>query len=61
MKLRWSRNEATAGWSAIWALALIAAAFLFKRSVAFYWVTVPIFVAAVTQILWRTERQGKRC
>ena len=61
MKLRWSRNVSSAGWSAIWALALIAASFLFKRSVAFYWVTVPIFVAAVTQVIWRSEQRGKWC
>lgn len=61
MKLRWSRNGSSAGWSAIWALALIAASFLFKRSVAFYWVTVPIFVAAVTQVIWRADQRGKWC
>ena len=61
MKLRWSRSGASARWSAIWALALIAASFLFKRSVAFYWVTVPIFVAAVTQVIWRAEQRGKCC
>lgn len=61
MKLAWSRNEGAAGWSAIWALALIAGAFLFRHSPAFYWIEAPIFVAAITHILWQTEQRGNCC
>ncbi|HET9399981.1 MAG TPA: hypothetical protein VFO34_03435 [Candidatus Acidoferrales bacterium] len=61
MKLAWNRNGAAAGWSAIWALALIAGAFLFKHSSQFYWIESAIFVGAITHILWRTEQRGGCC
>lgn len=61
MILRWNRSGAAAGWSTIWALALIAGAFLFKHNGEFYWIEAAIFVGAITHILWRAEQRGDRC
>lgn len=61
MKLRWHRDGSAAGWSAIWALALIAGAFLFKHSGEFYWIEAAIFAGAITHILWRSDRRGTCC
>jgi hypothetical protein len=55
------RRDSAVGWSAIWALALLAGAFLFRRSAAFYWIEAPLFVAAITHILWMSDAQARRC
>jgi hypothetical protein len=47
-------------WSIVWAIALVAAAFVFKHSPALNWVEGTIFVAAITHVLWNA-RCRPRC
>jgi len=44
-------------WSLVWAIALMAAAFLFKHNPAHYWIEATLFVGATTHLMWNYERR----
>jgi hypothetical protein len=43
-------------WSLIWAIAMIAAAFVFKRNPANYWIESALVVGALTTVVLKSQR-----
>ena len=43
-------------WSLVWALAIIAAAFLFKGHPAEYWIEVGLIIGALTFVVLKRRR-----
>jgi hypothetical protein len=43
-------------WSLVWAVAMIAAAFVFKGNQANYWVESALVVGALTTVVLKTQR-----
>jgi membrane protein YdbS with pleckstrin-like domain len=43
-------------WSLVWAIGIIAAAFLFKRNPANYWVESALVVGALTTVVLKAQR-----
>ncbi|MGC2804138.1 MAG: hypothetical protein WCA41_20045, partial [Candidatus Acidiferrum sp.] len=43
-------------WSLVWAVAIIAAAFLFKGNPANYWVEACLVVGALTTVVLQSQR-----
>jgi hypothetical protein len=53
-----SRKLATSPilWSLVWAIAMLAAAFVFKRNPAAYWVESALVVGALTTVVLKAQR-----
>jgi hypothetical protein len=43
-------------WSLVFALAMVASAFLFKGNPALYWIEVGLMVAALTFVILKSQR-----
>jgi hypothetical protein len=43
-------------WSLVWAVAMIAAAFVFKRNPANYWIESALVVGALTTVVLKAQR-----
>jgi hypothetical protein len=43
-------------WSLVWAFAIIAAAFLFKRNPAIYWIEAGLIIGALTFVVLKPRR-----
>jgi hypothetical protein len=43
-------------WSLVFALAMVASAFLFKGSAALYWIEAGLTVAALALVVLKTQR-----
>jgi hypothetical protein len=45
------------GWSLVWAVAMIAAAFVFKGNPANYWIESALVVGALTTVVLKSQRR----
>ena len=49
-------RSSTIVWSLVWALAILAAAYLFKGSPALYWIESVLFVGGLTLVILPSKR-----
>jgi hypothetical protein len=47
-------------WSLVFALAMVASAFLFKGHPALYWIEAGLVIAALTLVILKSPRQAVR-